>query len=294
MTPPEVGHLGRHALSIRRQQVEQRDIEGRQQALAMGDADECADHALADGAQVVERVGVEGDFSERAPHSSRAFTRTAKPCYSKAMDSAQTGERSDSLVKSARQALRFRLGPTLKKMTDHELFELCQLNHDWRIERTSEGEIIAMPPTGGQTGRLSFELARVFGAWVEADGTGIGFDSSTGFILPNRAERSPDLAWVSRTRWDGPSEEEKEEFPPLCPDFVLELRSRSDSLAVLRDKMREYIANGARLGWLIDPIEHRVYVYRPDQDEICLDDPTSVSGDPILHGFMLEPRRLWS
>lgn len=178
-------------------------------------------------------------------------------------------------------------------MTDHELFELCQLNRDWRIERTSEGEIIAMPPTGGRTGRLNFELAGIFWAWVETDGSGVGFDSSTGFILPNRAERSPDLAWVRRTRWDALTEEEKEEFPPLCPDFVIELRSRSDSLTALREKMREYIANGAALGWLIDPIEHRIYVYRPPDEETCLEDPESVCGDPVLAAFVLEPRRLW-
>lgn len=209
------------------------------------------------------------------------------------MDSAPTDEWAVSPARPPRQALRFRLGPTLAKMTDHELFALCQLNRDWRIERTSAGEIIAMPPTGGRTGRLSFELARVFGAWVAADTTGVAFDSSTGFLLPNGAERSPDLAWVRRDRWDCLSDAEKDEFPPLCPDFVVELRSRSDTVGALRDKMREYVANGARLAWLIDPIERRVYVYTPPDEETCLDDPESVSGDPVLRGFVLEPRRLW-
>jgi len=179
-------------------------------------------------------------------------------------------------------------------MTDHELFTLCELNRDWRIERTSTGEIIAMPPTGGRTGRLNFELARVFGAWVEADGTGVAFDSSTGFLLPNGAERSPDLAWMRRARWDALSDVEKDEFPPLCPDFVVEIRSRSDAVAALREKMHEYLANGARLGWLIDPIAHRVYIYTPPGEETCLEDPQSLSGDPVLAGFLLEPRRLWS
>jgi len=195
---------------------------------------------------------------------------------------------------AGRPALRFHLGPTLKRLTDHELFELCQLNRDWRIERTSAGELIAMPPTGGETGRRGFDLTGIFRAWVEADGTGVGFDSSTGFILPNGAERSPDLAWVRRERWDALSDEEKEEFPPLCPDFVAELRSRSDSLDALRAKMREYVANGARLGWLIDPLERRVYVYTPPDEERCFQDPDTVSGDPVLPGFVLEPRRLWS
>jgi Uma2 family endonuclease len=195
---------------------------------------------------------------------------------------------------SGRPPLRFRLGPARLRPTDHELFEICQLNRDWRIERTSDGEIIAMPPTGGRTGQINFELARLFGAWVARDGTGVGFDSSTGFILPNGAERSPDLAWVSRARWDALSEAEKEEFPPMCPDFVVELRSRSDAMNTLRDKMREYIANGARLGWLIDPIERRIYIYGPPGEETCLDDPEAVSGDPVLRGFVLEPRRLWT
>ena len=193
-----------------------------------------------------------------------------------------------------RPPLRFRLGAARVRPTDHELFEICQLNRDWRIERTSDGEIIAMPPTGGRTGQRNFELIGLFRAWVAADGSGVGFDSSTGFILPNGAERSPDVAWVSRARWDALSDAEKEEFPPLCPDFVVELRSRSDSLNALREKMREYLANGVRLGWLIDPIERRVYVYRPPDEETCLDDPESVSGDPVLPGFVLEPRRLWS
>jgi Uma2 family endonuclease len=194
---------------------------------------------------------------------------------------------------SGRLPLRFHLCATLAKLTDHELFEICQRNRDWRIERTSEGEVIAMPPAGGRTGQRNFELTGIFRAWVEADGTGVGFDSSTGFILPNGAERSPDLAWVSRARWEALSDSEKEEFPPLCPDFVVELRSRSDSLAALREKMLEYVANGARLGWLIDPIQRRVYVYRPPAEETCLEDPESVYGNPVLAGFVLEPRPLW-
>ena len=188
--------------------------------------------------------------------------------------------------------LRFRFGSG-HAPTNHDLFEICQLNRDWRIERTSDGEIIAMPPTGGRTGQRNFELAGMFRAWVVADGNGVGFDSSTGFILPNGAQRSPDLAWVSRARWEALTEQEQEEFPPLCPDFVIELRSRSDSLPALQEKMREYLANGARLGWLIDPIERRVYVYRSGHEEIRLDDPESVSGDPVLPGFRLEPQRLW-
>lgn len=209
------------------------------------------------------------------------------------MEAGQRAGQSGAGECAGRPPLRFHLGPTLRKLTNHELYDLCQLNRDWRIERTSEGEIIAMPPTGGRTGQRNFELTGMFRAWVQADGRGVGFDSSTGFILPNGAERSPDLAWVRRERWEALSEDEKEEFPPLCPDFVLELRSRSDSVAMLRDKLREYIANGAHLGWLIDPVERCVYVYRPPDEETRLENPESVSGDPVLPGFVLELSRLW-
>jgi Uma2 family endonuclease len=139
-------------------------------------------------------------------------------------------------------------GPILQKMSNHEFFELCQRNRDWRIERTSEGELIIMPPTGGKTGHFNFDLNVAFGIWVKTDGTGIGFDSSTGFTLPNGAERSPDLSWVRRSRWEALTEEEQIEFPPLCPDFVVEVRSSSDRLATLQAKMQEYIDNGVQLG----------------------------------------------
>ena len=191
------------------------------------------------------------------------------------------------------QPVILHLGPILQKVSDQEFFEFCQLNPDWRIERTSEGELVVMPPTGGRTGRRNFTLVGAFGVWVEADGTGIGFDSSTGFTLPNGAKRSPDLAWVKRARWEALTAEEQEEFPPLCPDFVVELRSRSDTLGTLQEKMEEYIANGAQLGWLIDPREKKVYVYRPHTEVCCLDDPETVSGEPVLPGFALHVRKLW-
>ncbi|MBI1987511.1 MAG: Uma2 family endonuclease [Nitrospinae bacterium] len=178
-------------------------------------------------------------------------------------------------------------------MSDHEFFEFCQLNRDLRIERTREGDLIIMPPTGGKTGRRNFTLTGLFTAWVEADGRGIGFDSSTGFTLPNGAKRSPDLAWIERSRWVALTEEEKEGFPPLCPDFVVELRSRSDALEMLQEKMTEYIANGAQLGWLIDPQEKKVYIYHPSADVCCLENPETISDDPVLPGFVLDLRRIW-
>jgi Uma2 family endonuclease len=186
------------------------------------------------------------------------------------------------------------LGPVLKKMSDREFFEFCQLNQNWRFERTREGDLIVMPPTGGETGRRNFILTGLFNAWVEKDGTGIGFDSSTGFALSNGARRSPDLAWVRRSRWEQLTDREKEEFPPLCPDFVVELRSRSDSTEALQSKMQEYIENGAQLGWLIDPLEKKVYIYRPGEEATCLENPETVSGDPVLSGFVLDLRRIWS
>jgi Uma2 family endonuclease len=191
------------------------------------------------------------------------------------------------------EPLILHFGNMLQKLTDRDFFEFCRLNRELRIERTSDGDLVIMPPTGGSSGRRSFTLAGLFFAWVEADGTGIGFDSSTGFTLPNGAKRSPDLAWVKRARWEALTEAEREEFPPLCPDFVVELRSRTDAIRDLQAKLREYLANGALLGWLIDPSEKKVYVYRPSAEVTCLDNPKTVSGDPVLAGFVLDLERLW-
>ncbi len=184
-------------------------------------------------------------------------------------------------------------GRILQRLSDRDFFEFCQLNKDWRIERTADGDLIIMPPTGGETGRLNFVIAGLFSAWVERDGTGFGFDSSTGFTLPNGAKRSPDLAWIRRNRWEKLTQSEREEFLPLCPDFVVEIRSKSDSLGSLQTKMEEYISNGASLGWLIDPIEKRVYVYRPSEQTQQLENPKMISGEPVLRGFSLESKRLW-
>jgi Uma2 family endonuclease len=189
--------------------------------------------------------------------------------------------------------LILRFAPVIE-MTDQQFFELCQLNRDLRIEQTCQGDLVIMPPTGGETGRTNFELTVLFGHWVHADGSGVGFDSSTGFTLPNGAKRSPDLAWVKRSRWEALTRQQREQFPPLCPDFVMELRSPTDALATVQAKMREYLENGAQLGWLIDPIEKKVYVYRPQAPLECLDNPQTVSGDPVLPGFVLELGRVWN
>jgi Uma2 family endonuclease len=183
--------------------------------------------------------------------------------------------------------------PLLRKIDDDDFFEFCMANQDWRIESTKKGELIVMPPTGGDTGAYNFELIGEFRTWSKQDGTGQGFDSSTVFKLPNGAKRSPDLSWVKRVRWDALTDEERRKFPPLCPEFVVELRSPSDSLAYLKEKMEEYAENGAQLGWLIDPIERKVYVYRPDAPVECLDNPASVSGEPLLKDFVLEMSEVW-
>lgn len=190
-------------------------------------------------------------------------------------------------------AVVLHFGPLLKRLSDEEFFEFCQLNSEWRIERTSEGDLIIMPPTGSETGGRNFILTAKFSVWVEQDGTGKGFDSSTGFTLSNEAMRSPDLSWIRLERWDALTKEEQKKFAPICPDFVLELRSETDALEMLRAKMEEYLASGAQLGWLIDPLERKVYVYRPQRPVEILDDPESVSGSPVLAGFVLDMESIW-
>ncbi len=150
-----------------------------------------------------------------------------------------------------------------------------------------------MPPAGSETGRRNNKLAVRVGTWAEADGTGVAFDSSAGFILPNGAIRSPDASWVKKERWEALSKNQQEGFAPLCPDFVVELRSPTDRLVDLHSKMQEYIDNGAHLGWLIDPIDKRAYVYRPGQPVESLDNPATLSGDPVLPGFVLPVHELW-
>lgn len=189
--------------------------------------------------------------------------------------------------------LMLRTGRLFGGLNDDQFFELCQSHRDLRLERTSDGEVIVMPPTGGDTASYELRVAVAIANWAEADGTGLVFGPSAGFTLPNRAVRSPDVAWVLRTRWDTLSPEQRAKFPPLCPDFVVEVRSRTDSFRGLQEKMEEYLDNGARLGWLIDPLEKKVYVYEPGRQAVCLDDPESLLGDPVLPGLKLDVRRLW-
>jgi Uma2 family endonuclease len=178
-------------------------------------------------------------------------------------------------------------------LTDEQFYQLCQDNEDLRLELTAQGELIIMPPTGGTTGVRNASINYQLTGWALRDGTGLSFDSSTMFSLPNGAKRSPDGAWVSQVRWDKLTQGERESFVPLCPDFVVELRSRTDSLKFLQDKMEEYIANGALLGFLIDPKSKQVYVFRPNRSFERFDDPQTVSGDPELPGFVMDLTEIW-
>jgi Uma2 family endonuclease len=172
-------------------------------------------------------------------------------------------------------------------LTDEQFFQMCQKNRDYRFERTASGELLIMPPTGSDTGNRNFDMVVELGIWNKQTKLGKGFDSSSGFTLPNGAERSPDASWVKIERWNALTPEQQEKFAPICPDFVVELRSRTDSLKELQEKMQEYIENGAQLGWLIDRKNKRVEIYRPGKDVEILDNPASLSGENVLPGFVL-------
>ncbi|MBD2509955.1 Uma2 family endonuclease [Nostoc muscorum FACHB-395] len=177
-------------------------------------------------------------------------------------------------------------------LTDDQFFEMCQKNRDYRFERTASGELLIMPPTGSDTGNRNFDMVVELGIWNKQTKLGKGFDSSTGFTLPNGSERSPDLSWVKIERWNTLTLEQQEKFAPICPDFVVELRSRTDSLKDLQEKMQEYIENGTQLGWLIDRKNKRVEIYRPGKDVEMLDNPASLSGENILPGFVLNLQQI--
>ena len=179
-------------------------------------------------------------------------------------------------------------------MDDEHFYALCQNNPDMRLERNADRAVVIMPPTGGDTSRRNAEIIVQLGIWARRDGTGVLFDSSGGFHLPNGTVRSPDAAWVEKGRLEGLSTEERRRFLPLCPDFVVELRSESDSLYAVQEKMREYAACGARLGWLIDPSEQRVEVYRHGQPVEVLVGTSAVSGEPVLPKFALELANIWA
>ncbi|TVQ51593.1 MAG: Uma2 family endonuclease [Spirulina sp. DLM2.Bin59] len=180
-------------------------------------------------------------------------------------------------------------------VTPAQFAALAAANRALCLERTATGELIVNPPTGGNTGYRNSKINYFLVRWIEEEGgNGRAFDSSTGFELPNGSNRSPDAAWVSLERWQRLTPEQQDGFIPLCPDFVVELRSRSDRLQDLRSKMAEYIENGARLGWLLDPQSKGVEIYRPGQGVEVLENPSTLSGETVLPGFTLNLHRVWA
>lgn len=181
---------------------------------------------------------------------------------------------------------------TIFDLTDEAFYELCRSNPDVKFERTATGELIVMSPTGGESGHRNADITIDLGLWNRQAQLGVTFDSSTCFKLPNGAERSPDASWVRGDRWAALTPEQRQKFPPLAPDFVVELRSASDDLNPLQAKMQEYIENGVQLGWLINPQDQQVEIYRAGQPVEILQSPQSLSGEPVLPGFTLDLSRI--
>ncbi|MFB2878614.1 Uma2 family endonuclease [Floridanema aerugineum] len=186
-----------------------------------------------------------------------------------------------------------RMPPELQ-MTDEQFFEFCQINRDLQIERNKFGELLIMPPTGSDSGNREARIIQQLMNWADKDGTGIAFSSSAGFTLSTGAERSPDASWIKLERWNSLTPEQQQKFAPICPDFVVELRSPSDNLKPLQEKMEEYMREpGIQLGWLIDRKNRQVYIYCPNQAVEILDNPETVSGDRVLSGFVLNMNKVW-
>ncbi len=197
-----------------------------------------------------------------------------------------------STVPQSDNYLVLQMSPVWEMSADN-FFDFCQLNSHLRIERNATGKLIIMSPAGSETGNRNAKLMQQLANWTDRDGSGIEFDSSAGFILPNGAIRSPDASWIKLTRWNSLSAEQKTKFAPVCPDFVVELKSPKDSLQLLKDKMQEYIDNGGSLGWLIDRTTRQAYIYTPDSDIQCLDNPQTLNADPLLSGFVLDLAKIW-
>ena len=173
------------------------------------------------------------------------------------------------------------------RLTDEQFYELCQNNHELKFERNAKGELIIMSPVGGESGNRESELIIDLGNWNRQTKLGYTFSSSTVFKLPNSADRSPDASWIKRERWEALPPEQKRKFPPIAPDFVIELRSETDSLKILREKMQEYIEAGVQLAWLINPQQQQVEIYRPQKEVEIRNLPTELSGENVLPGFNL-------
>jgi Uma2 family endonuclease len=182
---------------------------------------------------------------------------------------------------------KLRFHPELK-LSDRTFARLCRANPDLRLERTAKGDLVIMSPASSGTGGRNAELIYQLVAWTKRTGLGRVCDSSSGFTLPNSAIRSPDASWIAQDRWDALTAEQTAAFAPICPDFVAELRSPSDRRQALRAKLREYLAQGSRLGWLIDPLRREVEIYRPGQPVELLKDPRTLSGEDVLPGLTLD------
>jgi Uma2 family endonuclease len=181
-----------------------------------------------------------------------------------------------------------------KAWTNEEYFNFCQQHKDLRIETNKDGDLIIMPPTGAETGDKNSELNMQLRIWTKKDKKGKTFDSSTEFELPSGAKKSPDASWILKERYFALTQEERESFPPICPDFVAELRSRTDRLKPLQEKMAEYIENGVRLGWLIDPYQKQVHIYRKNGEIEILENPKTVSGEDVLEEFELDLEEIFT
>jgi Uma2 family endonuclease len=187
------------------------------------------------------------------------------------------------------------------RVTHEEFEKLCQDNPERSLELTANGELVVMPPVGGESGNFESELGGELFVWNRQTGLGKIFSSSTVFVLPNGAQRSPDAAWVELSRWEALTPEQRKKFPPLAPDFVIELRSATDRLPPLREKMAEYRANGVRLGLLIDPQQKQVEIYRSSLDEaqasgqepFVLESPTEIDCSEVMPGFILSMSRIF-
>lgn len=178
------------------------------------------------------------------------------------------------------------------RLTDEQFYRLCSDNPELRLELTANGELIIMSPAGSKTGWREAKLVQRLANWTERDASGLCFGPSAGFTLPNGAKRSPDAAWMPRGRWDRLNREQQEAFAPICPDFVVELRSPSDSIQALHKKMSEYIQNGATLAWLLDPVDERVYIYRSGGNVEALNHPETLTGEDVLPGFQFNFREI--
>ena len=183
--------------------------------------------------------------------------------------------------------------PETLTITQEQFQKIAAANRDLRLEKTAQGELIIMPPTGCITGKRNFNLVGQLFVWNEKYQLGVAFDSSTAFHLPNGADRSPDVAWIRQERWEALTPEEQDDFSPICPDFVIELRSKTDSIKTLKEKMQEYLENGLKLGWLIDPKGKTVEIYRANQEVEVLHNPTHLSGENILSDFVLDLEKVF-